>query len=65
MFSRKEKDSIINWIFLLFLSSLFLIGFIFKNCIFEWPLRFDFMTCVKEQWRPAVQEAIEFPSPSK
>jgi hypothetical protein len=33
-------------------------GFIF-NCIFEWPIRWDIMTCWTEQINPTVQKASE------
>jgi hypothetical protein len=34
----------------------------FKHCVWEWPIRWDIVTCAKEQWHPAVEEAVRGPS---
>lgn len=59
-FTKEEK---IKWIFLaVVFSAAFLFyvlkGFLF-NCILEWPLIFDVITCWKEQIDPAVKDTSE------
>lgn len=59
--TKGEATALIGLVITIFLAFLFLIPRVFKNCIWEWSPRWN-ATCVKEQWCPAVEEAVKFPS---
>ena len=58
--TKSEATTLIGLVIMIFLAFLFMIPKVFKNCIWEWPPRLN-ATCAKEQWRPAVEEAVRFP----
>jgi len=60
---NKREKQFIGWIIVLFVFAIvFIISFVhnlFVNCIFHWPIRWDFGTCWHEQIAPAKQKAAE------
>lgn len=60
---RRKEEDLKDWIpALIVFAVVFLVVFIgrlFSNCIFEWPIRWDFGTCWNEQIESAKQKAAE------
>lgn len=64
LFTKKEKETYVEWLLLVILFLMFWAVLIFKNCIWVWPPFHNFKACVQEQKMPAAQKAAEFPSPN-